>query len=184
MMDKLGMDTGLKAIHPITGEAVWVANFENLTGLAKPVRFGLFDALKAEQLSNAVSALRRQVHEMIKKVTDDLGRRYTFNTAIALMMELLNSLSRAKDVSQTRAVIREGLEAVVVIIIFCSFFINQLTSIQFTHLRTFTVYTHDGLRGGLPLHDFKLFPQFSSQNFSSLFHIFLKTAICPLGIKP
>ncbi len=26
-MDKLGMDTGLKAIHPITGEALWVANF-------------------------------------------------------------------------------------------------------------------------------------------------------------
>ncbi len=66
MMDKLGMDTGLKAVHPITGEAVWVANFENLTGLAKPVRFGLFDALKAEQLSNDDRALRRQVHEMIK----------------------------------------------------------------------------------------------------------------------
>jgi len=31
-MDKLGMDTGLKAIHPITGEALWVANFEPTDG--------------------------------------------------------------------------------------------------------------------------------------------------------
>ena len=73
-------------------------------------------ALKTEQLSNADRALRRQVHETIKKVTDDLGRRFTFNTAIAALMELLNSLSRAKDSGQTRAVIREGLEAVVVML--------------------------------------------------------------------
>ena len=72
--------------------------------------------LKVEQLSNDDRALRRQVHETIHKVTDDLGRRYTFNTAIAAMMELLNSLSRAKDSGQTRAVIREGLEAVVVML--------------------------------------------------------------------
>jgi leucyl-tRNA synthetase len=73
-------------------------------------------ALKAEQLSNADRALRRQVHETIKKVTDDLGRRFTFNTAIAALMELLNSLSRVKDSGQTRAVIREGLEAIVVML--------------------------------------------------------------------
>jgi leucyl-tRNA synthetase len=73
-------------------------------------------ALAPDKLNNEERALRRQVHETIAKVSDDLGRRYTFNTAIAAMMELLNGLSRAKDRPQTRAVIREGLEAVVVML--------------------------------------------------------------------
>jgi leucyl-tRNA synthetase len=67
-------------------------------------------------LNNAERGLRRQVHETIAKVSDDIGRRYTFNTAIAAMMELLNSLSRAKDTPQTRAVVQEGLEAVVLML--------------------------------------------------------------------
>jgi leucyl-tRNA synthetase len=57
--------------------------------------------------------LRRQVHETIAKVSDDIGRRYTFNTAIAACMELLNALSRAEDTPDNRAATREGLEAVV-----------------------------------------------------------------------
>ncbi|HRE32339.1 MAG TPA: class I tRNA ligase family protein, partial [Candidatus Berkiella sp.] len=37
--------------------------------------------------------LRRLTHETITKVTDDLKRRYTFNTAIAAMMELTNAVA-------------------------------------------------------------------------------------------
>src|SRR5919109_1216835 len=37
--------------------------------------------------------LARKAHETIAKVTDDIGRRYAFNTAIAAVMELLNELS-------------------------------------------------------------------------------------------
>lgn len=73
-------------------------------------------ALEPDKLSNAEQALRRQVHETIAKVSDDIGRRYTFNTAIAAMMGLLNNLSRAKDTPQTRAVIQEGLEAVILML--------------------------------------------------------------------
>lgn len=73
-------------------------------------------ALKTAQLNDAERSLRRQVHETIKKVSDDIGRRYTFNTAIAAMMELLNALSRVPDTPQARAVIHEGLEAVVVML--------------------------------------------------------------------
>ena len=72
--------------------------------------------LKPNQLNQDEQALRRQVHETIAKVSDDIGRRYTFNTAIAAMMELLNHLSRAKATPQAQAVIREGLEAVVVML--------------------------------------------------------------------
>jgi leucyl-tRNA synthetase len=38
--------------------------------------------------------LARKAHATIAKVTDDIGRRYTFNTAIAAVMELVNELSK------------------------------------------------------------------------------------------
>ena len=38
--------------------------------------------------------LARKAHETIAKVTDDIGRRFAFNTAIAAVMELVNELSR------------------------------------------------------------------------------------------
>jgi leucyl-tRNA synthetase len=39
--------------------------------------------------------LWRKTHETIAKVTDDVGRRLAFNTAISAVMELVNELSRA-----------------------------------------------------------------------------------------
>jgi leucyl-tRNA synthetase len=39
-------------------------------------------------------ALVRKAHETIAKVTDDIGRRFTFNTPIAAVMELVNELGR------------------------------------------------------------------------------------------
>ena len=49
----------------------------------------------------------------IAQVSDDISRRYTFNTAIAKVMELMNALSRAKvESDQDRAVVQEGLEAI------------------------------------------------------------------------
>src|SRR3954453_14471658 len=36
--------------------------------------------------------LARKTHETIARVTDDIGRRFVFNTPIAAMMELLNEL--------------------------------------------------------------------------------------------
>ena len=60
-------------------------------------------------------ALRRAAHQMLAKVTDDIGRRRTFNTAVAAVMELLNTLARFDDRSaQGRAVAQEALEFVVV----------------------------------------------------------------------
>ncbi|MHA6204259.1 leucine--tRNA ligase [Dyella soli] len=61
--------------------------------------------------------LRRQVHETIQKVSDDLGRRHSFNTAIAALMELLNALNKFNDQSeQGRAVRHEALEAMVLLL--------------------------------------------------------------------
>jgi leucyl-tRNA synthetase len=68
-------------------------------------------------LSAAQKTLRRQVHETIQKVSDDIGRRYAFNTAIAALMELLNAVSKFDDASdQGRAVRHEALEAMVLLL--------------------------------------------------------------------
>ncbi len=48
-------------------------------------------SLNVDALDDAQKALRRTLHETIDKVSDDVGRRYTFNTAIAANMELLNN---------------------------------------------------------------------------------------------
>jgi leucyl-tRNA synthetase len=57
---------------------------------------------------------RRLVHDTIAKVSDDVGRRFTFNTAIAAVMELSNHLSRHEGRSpQDRAVLDEGWKAIV-----------------------------------------------------------------------
>ncbi|HLU12579.1 MAG TPA: leucine--tRNA ligase [Arenimonas sp.] len=62
-------------------------------------------------------ALRRQLHETIQKVGDDYGRRHTFNTAIAAVMELLNALAKFDDASeQGRALRQEAFEAVVLLL--------------------------------------------------------------------
>lgn len=68
-------------------------------------------------LDAAQKTLRRQVHETIQKVGDDYGRRHSFNTAIAALMELLNHVSKFTDMSdQGRAVRHEALQAMVLLL--------------------------------------------------------------------
>ena len=70
--------------------------------------------LNASELSAEQKALRREVHKTIAKVSDDIGRRQTFNTAIAAIMELMNKLTKAPlENEQDRAVMAEALSAVV-----------------------------------------------------------------------
>ncbi len=57
--------------------------------------------------------IRYKTHFTIKKVTDDIGRRYKFNTAIAAIMELLNIVNKYKDTSnEGKLVIQEALESI------------------------------------------------------------------------
>ena len=78
---------------------------------------GSVGACDSAKLTAEQQQLRRKTHETIAKVSDDLGRRYTFNTAIAASMELLNSATRFPDTSsQGRAVLNEALETVVLLL--------------------------------------------------------------------
>ena len=69
------------------------------------------------RLSPAGRALRRKLHQTIAKVTDDIGRRQTFNTAIAANMELLNEVARlADDDPDAAALRRECLNEIVLML--------------------------------------------------------------------
>ena len=81
--------------------------------VANHVNEGPAPALDLAVLDDGQKALRRQVHETLRKVTDDMGRRFTFNTAIAANMELLNALAKFDDASeQGRALRQEAFELV------------------------------------------------------------------------
>lgn len=75
-------------------------------------------ALDPASLDEQQQALRRKTHETIQKVSDDYGRRQTFNTAIAAVMELLNETNKLADRStaQGLAVEREALQAAILLL--------------------------------------------------------------------
>ncbi len=78
---------------------------------------GAVQALDVTNLSDELQTLRRQTHLALTKVSDDIGRRHTFNTAIAAIMELMNAVAKVTDGSQqTRAVVQEALEIVVLML--------------------------------------------------------------------
>ena len=99
-------ESGVEGAKRFLGR-VWNLVYEYSQNLAKT-------ALDVTALSADQKALRRDVHKTIAKVSDDIGRRQTFNTAIAAVMELMNKLTRAPlESEQDRAVMAEALSAVV-----------------------------------------------------------------------
>ncbi|MGI9291100.1 MAG: leucine--tRNA ligase [Gammaproteobacteria bacterium] len=69
------------------------------------------------RLEDRQKELRRRVHDTVAKVSDDIGRRYTFNTAIAATMELVNAITRYDVQSEADgALVQEALEHVVLLL--------------------------------------------------------------------
>jgi len=96
----------------VDGAARFLKRFYRL--IYNHVSGGVVNELDKESLSDEQKALRLKLHQTIEKVGDDIGRRHTFNTAIAAVMELSNELSKFKDNSDNaRAVIQEALDAMV-----------------------------------------------------------------------
>jgi len=99
-------EDGVEGAHRFL-KRLWRLAQEHLAaGPVEPVDFST--------LEGPARDARRKVHETIAKVTDDMGRRQTFNTAIAAIMELCNELGRLpSDDTASHAVRHEGLDAVV-----------------------------------------------------------------------
>jgi len=89
---------------------LWRTTFEHLEK-------GACVALDVDSLSDDLKEIRRQTYQALSKVNDDLGRRHTFNTAIAAVMELMNAVTKLNDDSdQARAVRQEALEMAVLML--------------------------------------------------------------------
>jgi len=68
-------------------------------------------------LTDALKDFRRQLHQTIAKVTDDIERRKQFNTAIAAIMELMNAMAKLEGEDLlTRSVKQEAMEAIVLML--------------------------------------------------------------------
>ena len=129
MVDKYGADTvRLFSMFAAPPEQSLEWNEAGVDGMARFLRRlwgqvqrhaadGPAPALEAAALDAGQKALRRKTHETIEKVGHDYGRRHSFNTAIAAVMELMNAVGKFDDASaQGRAVRQEALEAAVLLL--------------------------------------------------------------------
>jgi leucyl-tRNA synthetase len=74
---------------------------EGLEGMARFLRrlwrIALAQGVRQQGDAAADTPLARKAHATIAKVTDDIGRRFAMNTAVAAVMELVNEIQRAPD---------------------------------------------------------------------------------------
>jgi leucyl-tRNA synthetase len=102
-------DAGVEGAHRFL-RRLWKAVYgHRINGLVAP--------LNTSALSPSQRELYAKTHETLKKTSDDMQRRYTFNTAIAAVMELLNAVNKfvAMD-EQDRAVVQHALETAVAVL--------------------------------------------------------------------
>lgn len=103
-------DTGVEGAHRFL-KRLWRQVYEHLA-INEQV-----PAIDKENLSDYQKELRLKTHTTIKKVSDDIERRQTFNTAIAAIMELSNTLAKFEDHSpQGCAVMREAIETSILLL--------------------------------------------------------------------
>ena len=102
-------DAGVEGAHRFL-KRLWKTVYEHVQG-------GVVAAFAGGDLPEAAKALRRQLHQTIQKVGDDIERRKQFNTAIAAVMELMNALAKLDgDDVVIRSVRQEVLEAAVALL--------------------------------------------------------------------
>ena len=78
-----------------------------------------YEKKSAQKFNKKQQKLRLKIHQTIQKVSDDFGRRQTFNTAIAAIMELINETSRFIENSSEKndkQVVQEALETTILML--------------------------------------------------------------------
>ena len=102
-------DSGIEGAHRFINKF-----FRLVTGFIKLKEGVEISKIDDLNLNEEQRSIRQKTHLALKKVGDDFGRRHSFNTAIATMMELNNLVSRYTDTSQQGvAVKQEAIEIMV-----------------------------------------------------------------------
>ena len=102
-------DSGIEGAHRFINKF-----FRLVTGFIKLKEGVEISKLDDLNLNEEQRSIRQKTHLALKKVGDDFGRRHSFNTAIATMMELNNLVSKYADTSQqSMAVKQEAIEIMV-----------------------------------------------------------------------
>ncbi len=103
-------DSAVEGAHRFLRKLWKAVHSHTQTGIAEPIN--------PAELSQQQQDLRRKTHETIAKVSDDFGRRQTFNTAIAAVMELLNEVGKNTDRETPNglAVEREALDTAILVL--------------------------------------------------------------------
>ena len=102
-------DSGIEGAHRFINKF-----FRLVTGFIKLKEGVEISKIDDLNLNEEQKSIRQKTHLALKKVGDDFGRRHSFNTAIATMMELNNLVSRYADTSQQgMAVKQEAIEIMV-----------------------------------------------------------------------
>jgi leucyl-tRNA synthetase len=86
----------------------------------------LSSGISPERPPKSMEPLKRKTHQTIKKVTEDIEKRFRFNTAIAAMMELVNDLYRAKEAAGSPEEFSIVREAVLNLIVMLSPFVPHI----------------------------------------------------------
>ncbi|KJS12360.1 MAG: leucine--tRNA ligase [Peptococcaceae bacterium BRH_c8a] len=71
------------------------------------------------KLSGVNGEMRRVTHVTIKRVTEDVGNRFNFNTAVSAIMELVNAMYQFREVPEVdrdRGVMKEAVETLVLLL--------------------------------------------------------------------
>jgi len=94
---------------------VWRLIYNNLDYLEKIKEK---EGISFEKISDKAKKLRQKTHQTIKKVTEDIEKRFHFNTAISAIMELVNEVYKFGLEDEHREegdilVLKEALEMVV-----------------------------------------------------------------------
>jgi len=127
MVEKYGADaTRLYVLFAAPPEAEFEWKTEGIEGAYRFLRrLYSFVSDKREVFSKEFSGesstkgreLRRKVHETLKKVTEELSKRFKFNTAIASIMELLNATTSFEpEVDGDYLVLREAIEKILLML--------------------------------------------------------------------
>ena len=94
-------DSGLEGSYRFVNKIYRLVN-----SLVDDTKTNTVGSLSIDLLSKEQKAIRQKAHQTLGKITDDMSRRHSFNTAIAALMELSNTLAKFTDTDEQSMAVR------------------------------------------------------------------------------